>query len=1426
MREENPVPRRPLVGAFVLATGLAAIFVILLVSRNNLPDMAVIRFFSPMVALFTFFVSGSVAFLAFGRYRVKPEPVFFWTGLACVAYGLLLAFYIGFVPGLFEEGDMPVGHWPDASTWFWMLAQFVFTGLSFTAVVAGRPKRVQRILFWVAFLAAAVGLGGALLAVFEDRLPDLIGPEMDFTSLEMWGEGILLPFLLAGAVLAGRRYRRSGERLFVYLSYLLILFAFGTAVNILSRMRFDFDWYIARVFPLVGFVILLLEFFWEYVHMYWGEQEKSRLLEENIAVRRRAEESLRVLNAELEERVAQQTAVIQRANRELEERIAERTAELVRANEDLRASRLAALNLMEDARLARDREASYNRELRLATDLLEAVTEGTNVLIATVDRDWRYTYFNRTHREEMRRLTGQDTEIGMLLPDVLAGMPGEERDKAAEIWGRALAGERVDRVIELGDPGGYRRFYHVQHTPIRDGEGNVVGAGEVTLDVTAQMRAEEQLRASQARFKSLAENAPDVIVRLDRGRRFLYANPRAGRVFRLPPEAMSGKTIGELGLGPDAGREWDLMLDRALEKQGLDATEYDMPTAAGTRTYSVRAVPEFASGELASYLCIARDVTEERKNRRELLDTRNYLNSLLDYASAPIIVWNPDFYITLFNHAAERMTGYSAAEVVGEGLSVLFPPENRRDSLDKIKGTLRGERWKGVEIPLLRRDGEVRFVLWNSANIYAEDGETLRATIAQGQDVTERLRAERSLKESEERYRTLFNGMTEGFGLHEIVCDDEGRPRDYRFLDVNPAFERLTGLTCEEVAGKLGSEVPRLREEDPKLVELYGKVALTGEPVHFETYSAALDEHFETFAFRPAPFRFAVVMLNVTDRKRKEEDLRRLNRILQAMSDSNHAVLRAADESSYLAEVCRIVVEDCGYAMVWIGMAEGDEARTVRPVASAGFEEGYIESLNVTWADTERGRGPTGTAVRTGAPRACRDMLTDPAFAPWREEAVKRGYASSLALPLRGDGRVFGAITIYSREPGSFAGDETELLSGLADDLSFGIMALRSRLARERAEEAAAESDRRFQTIVKHSPAVFFLQDEELRYRWLYRPKQAAADESVTGKTDFDLYAEADARLLTEHKRRVLSTGAGDRLDFRLANDGGEIVQDVALEPYRDAAGAVRGVYGLSFDVTELKRAEEVLLRDRETFERLVEERTSELVDTRRKLEQTKRLSDIGTLAATVAHELRNPLAAINIASYNIARKAANPVIESHLATIRKKVTESDQIINNLLFYSRIKFPRYEKTEVEGLLSECLSLLAGRFGDEVGIKPSLDGLRGVTVSADPLQLKEVFSNILNNAYDAIIEKQSAGTIEVGGAREGDRVRISVSDDGGGISKEHLEKLFEPFFTTKAKGTGLGLAVCRQIVSLHGGTITVQSEEGAGTTVEVHLPCLS
>ena len=197
------------------------------------------------------------------------------------------------------------------------------------------------------------------------------------------------------------------------------------------------------------------------------------------------------------------------------------------------------------------------------------------------------------------------------------------------------------------------------------------------------------------------------------------------------------------------------------------------------------------------------------------------------------------------------------------------------------------------------------------------------------------------------------------------------------------------------------------------------------------------------------------------------DELRHLNRTLRALSNSSHAMVRATGEAAFLEEVCRIVVEDCGHAMVWIGFAEDDAEKSIRPVAHAGFEKGYLETLRLTWSDTERGRGPTGRAIRTGKPCVCTNMRTDPRFAPWRAEAIKRGYASSIALPLDIEGRALGALTIYSREPDPFSGDEQRLLAELADDLAYGIATLRLREARIRAEEALRDSEHRYRVLAE-----------------------------------------------------------------------------------------------------------------------------------------------------------------------------------------------------------------------------------------------------------------------------------------------------------------------------------------------------------------------
>jgi signal transduction histidine kinase/CheY-like chemotaxis protein len=205
----------------------------------------------------------------------------------------------------------------------------------------------------------------------------------------------------------------------------------------------------------------------------------------------------------------------------------------------------------------------------------------------------------------------------------------------------------------------------------------------------------------------------------------------------------------------------------------------------------------------------------------------------------------------------------------------------------------------------------------------------------------------------------------------------------------------------------------------------------------------------------------------ISRRRRVEEELRRINRALVTLSNCNQALLHAATESDLLHEICRVIVRDGGYRMAWVGFAEHDPAKTVRVAAVEGHEEGYLRSLNITWADMERGRGPTGTAIRTGRPAVCRDVLTDKDFALWRDAAIAHGYRSSAVLPLVCNGIVVGALTIYSGEVEAFDSGELELLATLGDNLSYGIEMLRLAEEKRRSDDALREAEARLRESQK-----------------------------------------------------------------------------------------------------------------------------------------------------------------------------------------------------------------------------------------------------------------------------------------------------------------------------------------------------------------------
>ncbi len=223
--------------------------------------------------------------------------------------------------------------------------------------------------------------------------------------------------------------------------------------------------------------------------------------------------------------------------------------------------------------------------------------------------------------------------------------------------------------------------------------------------------------------------------------------------------------------------------------------------------------------------------------------------------------------------------------------------------------------------------------------------------------------------------------------------------------------------------------------------------------------------------------RMVGTVVDITDRKQGEDELLKLNRALLAISNCNQALLHADNEMDLLREICRIVVEVGGYRMAWVGYAENDTEKSVRPVAQAGFEDGYLETLMISWADIERGQGPAGTAIRTGKPCSTKNILLDPEFELWCQEAKKRGYASAQSLPLKTDDKVFGVLSIYSSFLDTFNAEETKLLANLADTLAYGIAMLRNRNARELAEDEQHQSEARYRSLFQNKKTVMLIVD-------------------------------------------------------------------------------------------------------------------------------------------------------------------------------------------------------------------------------------------------------------------------------------------------------------------------------------------------------------
>lgn len=736
-----------------------------------------------------------------------------------------------------------------------------------------------------------------------------------------------------------------------------------------------------------------------------------------------------------------------------------------------------------------------------------------------------------------------------------------------------------------------------------------------------------------------------------------------------------------------------------------------------------------------------------------------------------------------------------------------------------------------------------------------------------------------ALERSEEKLESLFRNMSEGFAYHRIVLDSSGQPCDYIFLEVNTAFERLTGLQGKEITGKRVTEaIPGIEKDPADWIAKYGKVALTGRPVKFESYSETLKRWYLVSAFSPHKGYFAVTFSDITERKQAERE-----------SGATVAFLRLVNESRGTAELVRSATtffqEYSGCEAVGIRLREGDDYPYYE---TRGFSKKFIRMENSV---CRRGSGGEILKDNAGNPVLscmCGSVITghfdhSKSFFTargsfWtgsttellasiteadrqvgiRNSCNGEGYESVALIPLDFGEERIGLIQLNDRRKGLHSPEDITLWERLAGHLSVA-------LSKFRIEEELQVYREHLEKLVEERTATLLMLNEELEQEIVER-RQTEQELQESGKrlkeaeqiahlghweldlvsntlfwsdevyrifdlepqefdasyeTFLDMIHPEDRELVNEAYKDSLANRTPYDLVHRLQMKDGSIkfVNEKCKTDYGEAGNPLRSL-GTVMDITERKLAEEELKKHREHLEELVKERTTELI------QANKELQDFAFIAS---HDLQEPLRKVIAFGDRLRDRYAGALDEKgrdYLKRMENAAERMRDLIEDLLQLSRIttKAMPFLPTDLEEIVHDVLSdleeLIAQADGKvRIGSLPSLD--------ADKLQMRQLLQNLIANALK-FHEEGVAPLVSIESrCLEDGFCELTVKDNGIGFDEKYLDRIFRPFQRLHGrgvfKGSGMGLAICKKIVDRHSGEITVRSAPGQGAAFFVKLP---
>jgi PAS domain S-box-containing protein len=630
-------------------------------------------------------------------------------------------------------------------------------------------------------------------------------------------------------------------------------------------------------------------------------------------------------------------------------------------------------------------------------------------------------------------------------------------------------------------------------------------------------RAEKTLHEAERQQRLIYEYLSDVIFTLDCDLRVTSVSTSVERHLGYRTEELVGRQFNDINvLAPES---LEVALKNALQALAggtAPATEYVFIRKDGTRIIGeVSVSPCVEDGKIVGLISVARDITERKRVEEALSEKSQFIASLMRAMPVAVFYKDKEGRYLGCNDTFTDIMGVTSEQIKGKTVHELWPSELAEKYHHMDLELIRNRRHQVYEFQVKAKDGQMHPVIYAKDVYLDKDGE-VAGLVGAFLDITEHKRVESIMQarlrllefaishsmdefltatldeiealtgsaigfyhflESDQKTLSLQNWSTNTL---KNMCTAEGKSSHYDIAKagvwVDCVYERRPVIHNDYASlphrkGMPDGHAPVVREVVVPIFRgnlIKAIIGVGNKSTNYDESDIGIVSQLGDLSW------------DITERKRMEEELSRVNRALQMLSNTNQVLMHITDEATLLNEVCQIAVDVGGYRLAWVGFAEHDEAKTLRPVAHAGFDSGYIESAKITWADNERGRGPGGTAIRTGQPCIVRKIPEDPSFAPWREEATRRGYKSIIALPLTIEGQTFGAMGIYSVEADVFNVKEVEILIELATDLAFGITVLHTRAKRDLAEEALRYSEKE-KTILNQIANVFLtIPDEEM----------------------------------------------------------------------------------------------------------------------------------------------------------------------------------------------------------------------------------------------------------------------------------------------------------------------------------------------------------